>query len=96
LLARLTRARRLLLLLLARLLTAALLLTTLTRLISLLLLARFLVGLLVLVHLFSFQRWLPTPRPNCKTNARACEKFHMAAGTNSRVRVVAKRRCQTN
>jgi hypothetical protein len=79
LLARLTRARWLLLLLLARFLAAALLLTALAGLITLLLLAGLLVGILILVHSFSFQRWPSTPRPNCETNTPARQKFRIAA-----------------
>jgi hypothetical protein len=56
---------RLLLLLLAGLLLPALLLT------ALLLLAGVLVGILVLIHSLSFQRWsLDAPRPNNKTTRK--------------------------
>jgi hypothetical protein len=75
LLAALIGALRRLLLLLAWLLTAALLLLAglrlLAGLITLLLLAGVLVGILILTHSISFQRWsLDAPRPNTNTTYR--------------------------
>jgi len=77
-LAALAGPARLLLLLLAGLLTAALLLTTLL-LTTLLLLAGALIGILILIHLISFQRWaFDAPRPNAETTRRLRPSFRMA------------------